>query len=420
MGYTHGTSKDAETRICTKCNRELPNTNEYFCYANKKDGRLESICKECKKVKGKLNREKIKKTNKDLDLFYEGTRHCIKCNRDLPNDRLHFPVDLACVDGLRNVCRECNDKYRNFLSPDFAPNEKWTDEEDKFLKENYHDFTGEELQEKFFRNRTIRAIESRADTLNIAWKTQETYNRGRKIQGIKVSQKLKGRKMTDKQKKRQSESMKKYYETHIPWWTGKKRPPEQCKVISERNMRLGRWKGENNPRHINPLNGSLNPNWQGGLTNFYQELRSDTKDWFYESAEFCDYTCVISGLNFDNVHHTTAFKDIIDETCRLTGLNKRGTVSDYTEEEFDTLTDTLKYLHKEYGLGACITKEVHKLFHDNYGYKDFTACDFLDFVYRIDIGEFDDWFIKNSIPIKINYEYIDYLESTLTSLVRSA
>ena len=276
------------------------------------------------------------------------------------------------------------------------------------------------LKEKFFPNRTIRAIECRADTLGIAWKTQETYERSKIQRGKKLSIIMKGRKMSDEAKQKLSESMKEYYKTHTPWWKGKKRPPEQCKQISERNIRLGRWKGENNPRFINPLSGSDNPNWKGGITNFYQELRSDTKDWFNESMEFCNYSCVVSGLNFDNVHHTTAFKDIVDETFKLVDIDKRNTVSDYTEEEFDNLTEVLKYLHNEYGLGACITKEVHKLFHDNYGYKDFTAYDFLDFVYRIDIGEFDDWFEENNIPININYEYIEYLESTLSSLGLSA
>ena len=45
---------------------------------------------------------------------------------------------------------------------------------------------------------------------------------------------------------------------------------------------------------------------------------------------------------------------------------------------------------------------------------------FLDFVYRIDTGEFDSWFEENNIPININYEYIEYLESTLSSLGLSA
>lgn len=120
------------------------------------------------------------------------------------------------------------------------------------------------------------------------------------------------------------------------------------------------------------------------------------------------------------MHHTTSFKNIVRETLKLTGLNKRDFVSNYTEEEFGRLTSVLKFLHGEYGFGACLTKEVHKLFHDNYGYKDFSAFDFLDFAYRVDNGEFADWFSSNSIPVNINFGYIEYLESTLSSLGLSA
>lgn len=54
MGYTHGTSIESKTRICTKCGKEFPNTNEFFSYANKKLGRLNALCKECQKIISKL------------------------------------------------------------------------------------------------------------------------------------------------------------------------------------------------------------------------------------------------------------------------------------------------------------------------------------------------------------------------------
>ena len=73
-----------------------------------------------------------------------------------------------------------------------------------------------------------------------------------------------------------------------------------------------------------------------------------------------------------------------------------------------------------YGYGACINKEVHKLFHDNYGHTKFSPFDFLDFLYRIDVGEFDTWFKENNLKININYEYVEYLESTLSALAESA
>lgn len=189
-------------------------------------------------------------------------------------------------------------------------------------------------------------------------------------------------------------------------------------MISERMK--GKWAGDKNPRHINPLNGELNGRWKGGILPTYTELRSDTKDWFNESIEFCGYKCVITGGEFDNVHHTTAFRKIVDETFDVSGIEVRKNVADYPKEEFEKLRNTLKELHNFYGYGACIHKDVHKLFHDNYGYVNFSPTDFLDFVYRIDIGEFDKWFANHNLKININYDYIEYLESTLFELKQSA
>ena len=59
MGYTHGTTVDSKTRICTKCNTEYPNTNEYFSYANKRIGRLNAVCKNCQAIINKEKRLKI-------------------------------------------------------------------------------------------------------------------------------------------------------------------------------------------------------------------------------------------------------------------------------------------------------------------------------------------------------------------------
>ena len=123
----------------------------------------------------------------------------------------------------------------------------------------------------------------------------------------------------------------------------------------------------------------------GGINSTYVELRSDIKDWFNESMEFCNYKCVITGGGFDNIHHTTAFRDIVDEVFKTTGVEVKQQVCDYTKEDFEELRSTLKYLHVLYGYGACVNKKVHKLFHDNYGYKNFSPFDFLDFLYRIDL-----------------------------------
>ena len=40
-------TNEAQTRVCNKCKRELPLTNEYFSWANKAQGRYQETCKAC-------------------------------------------------------------------------------------------------------------------------------------------------------------------------------------------------------------------------------------------------------------------------------------------------------------------------------------------------------------------------------------
>ena len=395
-----------EQKICTQCKRELPaNTDYYFM----KLGKLNNRCKEC------CGRHF---TNHLTHIPKEGYVFCKKCDRELPHTMQYFPEDKSCKTGLRYICRECNPSYGRFLNDDEEPHRAWTDDEKKLLKEVYKNYTGRELQIKYFPGRSIRSLESMAAIMGLSGKTEETKQRARSFSSKIVSEKLKGRDLGQEWRDKISATKKEYYKTHDSWWKGKKRSPEQCKAISKRMK--GKWAGDKNPRHINPLNGELNGRWKGGILDTYVELRSDTKDWFNESMEFCGYKCVITNGEFDNVHHTTAFRDIVDQVFELTEIEVRPKVCDYEEDEFKELRSTLKDLHSVYGYGACINKDVHKLFHDNYGYTNFSPFDFLDFIYRIDIGEFDEWFEKNNLKIDINYGYVDYLESTLTALAESA
>lgn len=81
----------------------------------------------------------------------------------------------------------------------------------------------------------------------------------------------------------------------------------------------------------------------------------------------------------------------------------------YSTSEFNILRDEVNYLHVLYGLGACLQKDVHKLFHDEYGYTDFSSHDFIEFVNRIKSGEYEEWFIEHKLCVNINYEYVNYL-----------
>jgi hypothetical protein len=189
---------------------------------------------------------------------------------------------------------------------------------------------------------------------------------------------------------------------------GIKLSDERKHAISLRNK--GKWSGNKNPRVTNPFKGKDNPNWRGGITALYQELRSDTKEWLIKSAESTNYNCVITGKNFDNVHHLYSFKNIVEEVFVNLNIDKRKNVSEYSECEEIAIRNELKRLHNFYGYGSPINKDVHKLFHDLYGYTNTNYCDFIEFVKRVELGEFDKWFEENNLPININYDYISYVK----------
>ena len=152
----------------------------------------------------------------------------------------------------------------------------------------------------------------------------------------------------------------------------------------------GRWKGDNNPRHSDPLIGADNPNWKGGVTPLLFWLRNQLDEWKQESMKFYNYTCVLTGKNFDEIHHLTSFKTIIYETLDELGFEVAKTLEEYTSDELELLRETIINNNSKYGYGVCLTKEVHKLFHDTYGYGDNTPEQFEEFRKRYMNGEFND------------------------------
>jgi hypothetical protein len=397
-----------ERKICTSCGRNLPSNIDYYFM---RLGKLNNRCKEC------CGRHF---TNNLTHIPKEGFQFCKKCDRELPYTFQYFPEDKSTKTGLRNVCRECNPSYGRFLKDGEEPNRAWSQEEIDLLKSVYNYYTGLEIiDHNFFPGRTLRAIECEAGVLGIAFKTEETKQRAYKHQAELVSEMMKGRDLGQEWRDKISATKKEYYKTHHGTRLGHKNSKETRRKISEARIAAGKWKGKDNPRYKNPLNGELNGRWQGGITDTYRELRSDTKDWQNESMEYCKYKCVITGGEFDNIHHTEPFKDIVEKVFEITKIEKKVSVLDYEDNDFELLRYALKELHKLYGFGACLCKEVHKLFHDLYGYTKFNGFDFLDFIYRIDSGEFDQWFEENKLKINVNYDYVEYLEYILLDLEES-
>jgi len=126
--------------------------------------------------------------------------------------------------------------------------------------------------------------------------------------------------------------------------------------------------------------GSTSPTWKGGIAPIKEYLRGVILQWKKDSARGCKYKCVISGENFDHIHHIHNFSEIVYETFDICGISRKQKVVDYTEQELLQLSIVCIYLHDEYGLGKCLTKELHIEFHSTYGNRNNTLEQFEEFV----------------------------------------
>lgn len=123
-----------------------------------------------------------------------------------------------------------------------------------------------------------------------------------------------------------------------------------------------------------------NCNWQGGTTPIYSYLRTKLHYWNIDSMKECGMKCIISGETNKKklvVHHLEPFCNIFNKTLNEFNLTRNVLICDIEEEKLNSLTEY--FIGEHYNLmGVCITKEIHKHFHTEYG-KTPSPNDFWEF-----------------------------------------
>ena len=362
-------------------------------------------------IKNRYNRNKTAIDSKSCNLkLYkkykkakEGYRFCKKCDRELPLNTKYFPKINGEKD-FRHVCRECSKHYKGFLEKE---NNKiyWSNEDNEKFMELYPLYTNEELINKFYPNLNNKQITDKAYKLKI-YKNKDTLKRSKNQQGLKISKIFKGREFSEEHRNKISETRKKLFSE------GKLLSPLKNRIVTEEEKEIsrsrvkGKWDKDKNPRHIKPLTGKDNGNWKGGITNLYQCLRENISEWKNESMYFCNYKCLLTGKEFNEIHHLVSFKDIVDKTFKDLNLEFKQNIQEYNDVNKNKIIDNIKALHKKYGLGICLNRKIHKLFHNKYGYTNFTKEQFKEFIKRYFNGEFDNELENKlkSINSNTNYE----------------
>lgn len=101
--------------------------------------------------------------------------------------------------------------------------------------------------------------------------------------------------------------------------------------------------------------------------NLNKFLRGNSGNWKSDSMKNCDYQCVLTGSKDFAIHHLYSFSSIVNEVLEENNFELKDSFSDYTEDELLFILDKFIEKQNQYPLGVCIRKDLHDLFHREYG-----------------------------------------------------
>ena len=136
-------------KTCSKCGKEYPATDKYFCVNNRNKDKLHNWCRNCQKEYD-LNRSKNKeKILQEQKLASKQMKICTKCGQT--KSYSCFSKNCNRKDGLSSICKEC----------DKLSSQKYRDEHPNNYKEYYAEKHKEEKARKMqietdLRNRGVR------------------------------------------------------------------------------------------------------------------------------------------------------------------------------------------------------------------------------------------------------------------------
>lgn len=96
-------------------------------------------------------------------------------------------------------------------------------------------------------------------------------------------------------------------------------------------------------------------------------LRGQLQDWKTKSMKMCNYQCVLTGSKDFHIHHLYSFNQIVSDFFDNNPGFKIKDFKDYTQEELGDLTSAFIAEHNKHPLGVCVKKSIHDLFHSVYG-----------------------------------------------------
>lgn len=126
--------------------------------------------------------------------------------------------------------------------------------------------------------------------------------------------------------------------------------------------------------------GEKSHSWKGGITSLANYVRGKMTEWKKNTEEICGFKCVLTGNNIYDVHHLRGFNSIFNEAIKILKFPIYKNIDKYDKYQLYKIVDTTLSLHKKYGVGICVSENIHYYFHKQYGFENNTPEQFLEFI----------------------------------------
>ena len=256
---------------------------------------------------------------------------------------------------------------------------KWCEHDIDVLKNNYGVIELEELQNLLQENRSIEAIKNKIKRLGIhshkKWNESEIKilkTHYGKISYEELSNMLPNRTIGSIKAMANRQGLESLFEKHPEHWHD--RVTDEVKEFVKNNYlhmtdkEIGEVLGKSETS-INNLRWrlKLNKPKSNSYSKLCEFIRKNNWDWKRISAEKCNGRCVITGEEFEDIHHIRGMNLILLECMSELDIEDKE-YCEYTYEELMVILKKYKEVQSRYPYGACLTKEMHKKFHIKYGY----------------------------------------------------
>lgn len=159
---------------------------------------------------------------------------------------------------------------------------------------------------------------------------------------------------------------------------------DNYKTMSDEEIGNKLHRGAASIKEYRRKNKLFKPHPEGVIYGFDQYIHVNNKEWKRESAKNCGYKCIITDGSFDDIHHLYAKNLIVKELMKEhPDIDWEANFNDLEEREKKYIVDLFYKKQNEYPLGVCLRHDIHKDFHDRYGYGNNTPEQFIEFVKSI-------------------------------------